>query len=113
VPKVLGMDPKCGLVKAFNCDMPLPLRPEQSPPPCGPNQPPLPSLVSFFLSIEVCLESSWRKLLELSLVFYKDPQWFPQRLWITEKKGFVFYSLLRESKVGCIGALGLSGFLTM
>jgi hypothetical protein len=25
----------------------------------------------------------------------------------------LFYSLLRESEVGCIGALGLSGFLTL
>jgi hypothetical protein len=30
-----------------------------------------------------------------------------------KKKGFFFYSLLRESKVGYIGALGLSGFLTL
>jgi hypothetical protein len=30
-----------------------------------------------------------------------------------KKKGFFFFSLLRESKVGYIGALGLSGFLTL
>jgi hypothetical protein len=29
------------------------------------------------LSVEVCLESCRWNLLEISLVFYKDPQWFP------------------------------------
>jgi hypothetical protein len=54
--------------------------------------------------VEVCLESSRWNLLELSLMFYKDPQWFPSlRIKSLIDVGGTFRNLLRRKSLLDVG----------
>jgi hypothetical protein len=54
--------------------------------------------------VEVCLESNRRNLLELSLVFYKDPQWLHSlRRKSLLDVGGIFRNLLRRKSLLDVG----------
>jgi hypothetical protein len=60
--------------------------------------------ISDLYNVEVCLESSRRNLLELSLIFYKDPQWFPSlRRKSLIDVGGTFRNLLRRKSLLDVG----------